>query len=101
MKGHLIQPAGSTPEPYKEFLAINEKKLWLVKPPVFNEEKLWLIKPLGLCLQREEPMGSKRGVKKKELCATRAKWTVASPEDLTEPPENPGEPFLCKYYRLD
>jgi len=48
LKGAIFQPAGSTPEPYKAFLAINEEKLWLVKPPGFNEEKLLLVKPPGL-----------------------------------------------------
>jgi len=36
-----IQSAGSTPESYKDFLSI-------------NEEKLWLLKPTGLFLQRGE-----------------------------------------------
>jgi len=33
LKGGIFQPAGSTPEPYKDFLSINEERLWLVKPP--------------------------------------------------------------------
>jgi len=37
LKGGIVQPAGSTPEPYKDFLATNEEKLWLVKPPGLKE----------------------------------------------------------------
>jgi len=47
LRGGIFQPAGSTPKPYKDFLAINEEKLWLVKPP-------------GLFLQSEE-QAARRG----------------------------------------
>jgi len=49
---------GSTPEPYKDFLSINEEKRLLVKPTrAINKENLCLVKPPGLFLQTGEQKG--------------------------------------------
>jgi len=92
LKGDNFKLAGSTPGPYKDFLAINEEMGWLIKPPGLSEEKLWLVKPPGLLPTKGRTGCQKGSEEEKALCAPRGDRDSLITQRGLRTYWNPGKP---------